>query len=228
MMTRSEVVASNKRPDFSAVYSKANEILVKSRVISSFPFSAIELVNEQTAIKCRTYKKALKYGIDITAFGSESATIIEYAGKEIIFYDDSKLMTHVKYSILHELGHSLNKHNFNIADKEIYGRYEVETNYFAAQLLMPEQVLREFNNRGIRITKEFLMQHFEVSETAAKKRIETLAKTKFEWRSQPEKEFDDIIICKFATFIDGICPSRKKCFDFEDEYDRQKERDSWL
>lgn len=162
-------MASNTKPNFSSAYSKANEFLVKSRVISTFPFSPIDLVKEQTAIKCRTYKKARKYGIDITAFGSESATIFEYGGRQIIFYDDSKLMTHVKYSILHELGHPLNNHDFSVTDKEIYGRYEVETNYFAAQLLMPEQVLRELTNRGIRITEEFLMQHFEVSETAAKK-----------------------------------------------------------
>ena len=220
-------MASNTKPNFSAAYSKANEILVKSRVISTFPFSPIDLVKEQSAIKCRTYKKARKYGIDITAFGSESATIFEYGGRQIIFYDDSKLMTHVKYSILHELGHPLNNHDFSVTDKEIYGRYEVETNYFAAQLLMPEQVLRELTNRGIRITKEFLMHHFEVSETAAKKSIETLAKTTVEWRSRQEKEFDDVILFKFAAFIDSICPPRKNYYDFEDEYDRQRERDSW-
>ena len=76
-------MASNTKPNFSAAYSKANEILVKSRVISTFPFSPIGLVKEQSAIKCRTYKKALKYGIDITDFGSESATIFEYGGRQI-------------------------------------------------------------------------------------------------------------------------------------------------
>jgi Zn-dependent peptidase ImmA (M78 family) len=156
MMTRSEIVANNTKPNFSTAYSKANEILVQSRVISTFPFSPIDLVKEQSTIKCRTYKKAMQYGVDITAFGSESATIFEFCGKQIIFYDDSKPMAHVKYSILHELGHPLNNHDFSVTDREIYGRYEVETNYFSAQLLMPEQVLREFVNRGIRITKEFL------------------------------------------------------------------------
>ncbi len=227
-MRRNEVLINIAKPNFSAVYSKANEILVKSDVIFTFPFSPIELVKEQSAIKCCTYKRAQKYGIDISAFGSESATIFEYGGRQIIFYDDSKPITHIKYSILHELGHPLNNHDFSVSDKEIYGRYEVETNYFAAQLLMPEQVLREFTNRGINITKEFLMRYFEVSETAAKKRIETLAKTTGEWRSRQEKEYDDIILYKFATFIDSICPPRKNYFDFEDEYDRQRERDSWF
>ncbi|MBQ2661858.1 MAG: ImmA/IrrE family metallo-endopeptidase [Clostridia bacterium] len=221
-------MASSAKPNFSAAYSKANEILVKSLVISMFPFSPIELVKEQSAIMCRTYKKAQKYGIDITAFGSDSATIFECDGRQIIFYDDSKVMTHVKYSILHELGHSLINHDFSVNDKETYGQYEVETNYFAAQLLMPEQVLREFAKRGARITKEFLMEHFEVSETAAKKRIETLAKTTAEWRSRQEKEFDDIILCKFSAFINSTCPYSNDYFDFEDEYERQRTRDSWF
>ncbi len=221
-------MTSNTKPNFSAAYSKANEILVKSCVVSNFPFSPVELVKEQSTIKCCTYKRALKYGVDIAAFGSESATIIEYGNRQIIFYDDSKPMTHIKYSILHELGHFLINHDFNVTNKEIYGRYEVETNYFVAQLLMPEQVLRELINRGVCVTKEFLMQHFNVSETAAKKRIETLAKTTIEWYSRQEKEFDDIILQKFATFIDSICLPRKNYFHLDDEFNRQRERDSWF
>lgn len=204
-----------------------DEILVTSHVISTFPFSPIELVKEQSAIKCRTYRKAQKYGIDITAFGSESATIFEYRGRQILFYDDSNLMTHIKYSILHEFGHAINNHDFRVKNKKLYGFYEVETNYFAAQLLMPEQVLRELAHRGMRITKEFLMRHFEVSESAARKRMETLAKTTVEWRSQQETEFDDIILCKFSAFIDNIYLSCKYYFDLENEYNRQRERDSW-
>jgi len=221
-------VTNSTKPNFSKAYSKANDILVKSRVISTFPFSPLELVKEQSSIKCRTYKKAQKYGIDISAFGSESATIFEYGGKQIIFYDDSKIMAHVKFSILHELGHHLNNHDFSVTDEETYGRYEVETNFFAAQVLMPEQILREFTSRGVRITTDFLIKNFEVSKTAADKRIETLAKTAIEWRSRQEKEFDDIILYKYATFIDAVCPKHKNYFSFEDEYERQCERDSWF
>ena len=41
------------------------------------------------------------------------------------------------------------------------------------------------------------------------------------------KEFDDVILFKFAAFIDSIYPPRKNYYDFEDEYDRQRERDAW-
>lgn len=215
-----------KKPNFSSAYTKANEILVSSNVIFTFPFSPKDLVKEKSAIPCRTYAKARSYGIDIEAFGSESAIILELGGRRIIFYDESKPLPHVKYSILHELGHNLNGHNLGTQDPDTYRRYEIETNFFAAQLLMPEQILRELGRRGVQITKRFLIDHFEVSETAAQKRLDTLAKTNTEWRSRAEKEYDDVILWKFSAFIDAICP-RNGTFDFEDEYERQCERDSW-
>ena len=219
-------MSTNKKPNFSSAYTKANEILVSSRVISTFPFLPKDLVKEKSAIPCRTFAKARSYGVDIEAFGSESAIIMELGARRIIFYDETKPLTHVKYSILHELGHDQNGHDLGATDPDTYHRYEIETNYFAAQLLMPEQVLRELATRGVKIDKRFLMEHFEVSETAAQKRIDTLAKTNTEWRSRAEKEYDDIILWKFSAFLDAIYP-RRVTFDFEDEYERQRERDSW-
>lgn len=188
---------NSKKPDFSRAYSKANEILVKSSAIQTFPFSPKDLVKEQTPIVCRSFKKARKYGVDITAFGSESAIIMSFQGKKIIFYDETKPDTHNRFSILHELGHEINGHDFSKKDEDTYHRYEVETNYFAAQLLMPEQILRECQNRG--------------------------ARTNVEWRSRAEKEFDDIILIKYADFLNRICPVRNT-YDFEGEYIRQQEK----
>ncbi len=213
------------KPDFANAYSKANEILVKSNVITTFPFSPIQLVKELTPFVCCSYSKAQKYGFDVRQFGSESAVIVTYGEKTIIFYEEKKSMNHVGFSILHELGHPINGHDLSVKDEETYGKYEVETNYFAAQLLMPEQLLREFQHRGIKITSDFLQKNFGVSDEAAKKRISTLAKTKFEWYSRAEKQFDDVILFKYSSFINNICPH--KLFDLDDEYEKQKERDNW-
>ena len=165
--------------------------------------------------------------MDITAFGSESAIIMSFQGKKIIFYDETKPDTHNRFSILHELGHEINGHDFSKKDEDTYHRYEVETNYFAAQLLMPEQILRECQNRGARINRFFLQTNFGVSAQAADKRIETLARTNVEWRSRAKKEFDDIILIKYADFLNRICPIRNT-YNFEDEYIRQQERNSWF
>lgn len=224
-MTRSETITKNK-PNFSKAYSNANKILVKSNVISTFPFSPTQLVKEQTPFVCRKYSKAQKYGVDINDFGSESAVVMSKGDRTIIFYDDSKPITHIGFSILHEAGHPINGHDYCVKDDETYGIYEVETNYFAAQLLMPEQILREFQRRGIQITIPFLKTNFGVSGKAAEKRINTLAKTNTDWYSRAEREFDDIILMKYSAYLDKICP---KCnsYNFEDEFERQCARDSW-
>ena len=227
MTMRGDSRMINIKPDFANAHSRANKILVTSNIISDFPYSAIDLVKEQSEIRCRTFKKALEYGVDIFSFGSESAIIFKYNEKSIIFYDDEKPMNHVKFSILHELGHLINGHDFLKKDSITYQKYEIETNYFAAQLLMPEQILREIQKRGTRITHEFLQNYFAVSYQAADKRIATLEKTNFEWwRSRTEREYDDIILLKYKNFLDIICPVRYD-YNFEVEYSLQLERNSW-
>ena len=225
MMTRGERI-TEAMPDFAKAYSKANEILVKSNTISTFPFSPVQVVKELSPYVCRTYAKARQYGLNMADFGSESAIVMTMGKRTIIFYDDTKPMSHVGFSILHEFGHPVNGHDFRKKDEETYRRYEVETNYFAAQLLMPEQLLRELQSRGVVITKSFLQSSFGVSGVAADKRINTLAKTNYEWRSRSEREFDDIILLKYAAFLDIIRP-RKTFFDIDDELEMQRRRDSW-
>lgn len=215
------------KPNFAKAYSAANEILVKSNIIATFPFSPIDLVKEQALCVCRSYSLARKYGVDMKDFGSESAVIMSMGGKTIIFYDDLKPKAHIGFSIIHELGHLINQHDFRNKDEELYGQYEVETNFFSAQLLMPEQLIRELQHRGVRISTGFLQSEFGVSALAADKRLSTLARTSGEWRSRAEREFDDIILLKYASFLDRICPITDR-FDFEDEYEKQRERERWL
>ncbi len=216
-------MSMNLKPNFNKAYIKANEVLIKSSTIQSFPFSPKKLVEEQGQIACRSYGKARQYGIAITDFGSESATIFKMGGKSIIFYDETKPEPHIAFSILHEFGHDRLGHDFTKKDKEIYSKYEVETNFFAAQLLMPEQIIREMQKRGKTITSSFLQSTFEVSAQAANKRIETLAKTNSEWRSRKEKEFDDVILYHYANFLNKICPIKLE-YNYEYEYVRQQER----
>ena len=216
-----------RKPNFSKAYSKANELLVKSLVIEDFPFSPKALIKEQTSTVCRSYATARKYGVDMRDFGSESAIIMSFKGKKIIFYDETKPETHNCFSILHELGHEMSEHDFSNKDKGTYHEYEIEANYFAAQLLMPEQLIRECQRKGAIVDSLFLQVNFGVSSQAANKRIETLAKTNMEWRKREEKEFDDIILMKYADFLNRICPTYHY-YDFEDEYVREQERNTWF
>ena len=215
----------NSKPDFQKAYIKANEILVSSKIINSFPYSATRLIKEQSNVVCRSFEKAHKYNVDIEAFGSDSAVIMNFGDEYIIFYNQNEPPARVKFSMLHEFGHKVNRHEFRVTSDEIYGVAEVETNYFAAQLLMPEQILREFQRRGKRIDKYFLMRTFGVSEQAANKRIENLNQITWE-RSQSEKEYDDIILNKYLSWVNSIVPNNID-YLFEDEEERQNEREQW-
>ena len=92
---------------------------------------------------------------------------------------------------------------------------------------MPEQTLLELQRRGKMIDANFLVTSFKVSKEAANKRIETMYKIKPEFRSNEEKEFDDLILLKYKMFLDSIIPEKNQYNWFEDEYERQMERDNW-
>lgn len=216
---------TNSKPNFQKAYKNANEILVSSKIIAEFPYSASKLIKEQSKIVCRSFDKAHKYNVDIEAFGSESAVIMNLANRDIIFYNQNEIPQRVKFSMIHEFGHKKNGHAFKITSDEIYGTAEVETNYFTAQLLMPEQILREFQKRGKRIEKNFLIKTFGVSEQAAIKRIETLNKTTWE-RSLLAKQYDDIILNKCLPWINSIVPKNID-YLFGDDEEKQKERELW-
>ena len=63
-----------KTVDYQKVYSNANELLISNHVIEMFPFKANKLLQDQSDIRLCSYKKALdKYGVNVKAFGSESA-----------------------------------------------------------------------------------------------------------------------------------------------------------
>ena len=214
--------------DFHHAVIKANEMLVRAG-IRSYPFDPITVVKLIPNCVCRKFSTARKWGVDIENFGSESAIIIEMEGKTIIFYDESKPQCHINFSILHELGHFALKHPLNCKNmpSEAYHRYEVEANYFAAQMLMPTSLLTTLRCRQLAITKSFLVQHFGVSSDAATKRLTTMRNTSNISLSPSEREYDDIIISLANEFLEAIRPSYS-FFDYIYEEDMQKQRESWM
>ena len=128
--------------------------------------------------------------------------------------------------MLHEYGHDKLEHDLDVNSAEIYSAYEIETNYFAAQLLMPEQLIRELQQRGMRIDKNKLIELFGVSEEAAEKRMTTLSKNLM--LSKDEKYFDDLIVQKYKVWLDSKIPPINSYNLFYEDEERQKERESWL
>lgn len=219
---------ASKKPDFKKANILANEILVASSTLLTFPVNTKSIVKEWSDIKVLSFKRAHEYGIDIEAFGSEAAVIQCKNGRYMIFYNQDDYEPRVKFSILHEFGHYYLGHELKkYADEKKYGCLEVEANCFAAQILMPEQVLKELKKRGAVISVNFLKEHFGVSEEAAQKRIGTMGKINYDWRSEDEKIFDETILYKYKDFIDSILPKVKKKAWYEDDLEMQIERDRW-
>ena len=72
-----------------------------------------------------------------------------------------------------------------------------------------------------------------ISSSRTDKGVHALAQvsaTTYEWRSREEKQDDDLILYKFAGKLDEIAPKPQhyKYYDPDEEYERQRERDSWL
>lgn len=220
------MITSN--PDFSKAYIAANELLATGKELDIFPFLIKPFIKANTDVTLCSFEKAQsKYNANIRAWGSESAVLQEYQGQSIIFYNKEKTGNHIRFSCCHELGHYILGHKMNLdPNSDLYKKQEIETNYFAAQLLMPEQILIECRKRSKSITPDFLINHFEVSPIAADKRLTTLSKIQPEWRRNIEKEYDDIILLRFAKFIDSIAPKHID-YLFSDEEERQRERDTW-
>lgn len=130
---------------------------------------------------------------------------------------------------MHEFGHYILNHKMDLKETDkLYHKQELEANCFAAQILMPEQILRECANRGKRIMVNFIRESFGVSDEAAKKRKHTLANTNAEWKSRSERMYDDIIIEKYMHKINQMAPKMKSYYDFVEDNYRQNERESWL
>ena len=215
------------KTNFEKAYIKANEILVSSCVLAEFPVKAKSLIESDSEIKCCSYKKAKKFkGLNIEEFGSKSAVLIKSENKKIIFYNESELKPRIRFSMLHEYGHDKLEHDLDVNSAEIYSAYEIETNYFAAQLLMPEQLIKELQQRGMRMDKNKLIELFGVSEEAAEKRMTTISKNFM--LSKAEKYFDDLIVQKYKVWLDSKIPPINSYNLFYEDEERQKERESWL
>lgn len=217
----------NEKPDFQNAMFAANSILCESRTISTFPFKVKSLIKELCDIKIVPMNKSLDaFHVNVDVIRSEDAALVRFEGYEIIFYNENKSKNRIKFSLLHELGHYCLLHDLD--NKEIYDISEVETNFFAAQLLMPEQIINELRKRGKQINVVNLTQWFGVSREAAQKRIDTLRKCNYSKRSEEDKMLDEIILTKYSSFIDNIAPKNEYIYDVDYEEELQKERNSWL
>lgn len=215
------------RPDIRKAMNAADELLLAAIAVTTFPYSVTELIKCTTDIQVRSFQYLRQKGINPLAFGSEDALIFSYNGMVIMAYDRMAVTTRIRFSILHELGHFILNHDMRQdIPKALYDKQEVEANYFAAQLLMPEQILGELRRRLVRLDRQALKKYFGVSGESSDIRLGNLDQG-LAIRSRWPGEYDDIILDRYREFIQSIAPIRTDIILYDDEYERQRERDSW-
>ena len=121
----------------------------------------------------------------------------------VLYNDDIRIWERKNWSIAHEIGHIYLEHT---KDEEIE---EVESHFFAAQLLMPEYTLYKITQEYGSIQPNYLTEIFGVSNRAAKKRIGTMKRKRSFRAMKKDKEIWDIHKEKVEIFFrcleDGSC-----------------------
>ncbi len=233
----------DESPDFKMAVQKANEILLCARSIKTFPFSIDDVIEEMSDIDLMPFSEIEGEGISARRIvGSNDAAIVELDGQNMIFYNDKMPPHRQRFSKGHEFGHFCCEHDIaritelrQAGDSRfdaLYAKYELEANFFSAQLFMCEQILIELARRGKTIDENFLENTFGVSREAAEKRMNTLRKA-YDWNERRRSRDDDFslgdcIIERFCAFIDSVAPLKHSyTYNFEREYEMELERQSW-
>lgn len=138
-------------------------------------------------------------------------------GLKLILYNANTYEPRQKHTFVHEVGHLQLDHTRH-GDQE-----EVEAHFYASQFLMPNAVLHEIKDRGYILSKDLLMQEFEVSEEAANKRINFLTR----FPASIPNFYDDVILQLFAPFLDERFRDRRFRREYEYDLEMEKERQSW-
>lgn len=149
------------------IEDKALSLLLSQRISGEFALSFLDLrriTTGGTAVidTFSSYEKKTGSSLPTEAEG----ITVKLSGMSLILYDDR--ITNAgrrNWTIAHELGHVLLSHS------SLTKETEREADAFAAELLMPEAVIRYLDQRdGEPITPDMMTNYFAASLTACKRR----------------------------------------------------------
>ena len=149
------------------IEDKALSLLLSQRISGEFALSFLDLRRITTcgAAVIDTFSSYEKKTGSSLPTSAEGITI-KLPGMNLILYDDSIANAGRRnWTIAHELGHVLLGHG------SLTKETEREADAFAAELLMPEAVIRYLDQRdGEPITPDAMTNYFSASLTACKRR----------------------------------------------------------
>lgn len=220
------------KPDFEKAYIKATEFLIQI-ADHDFPFNLRKLFAEFTDFKLISFDQLREQGCDQKLFGSEDAFILEDPlGFIYLCYNTKSPVERKRFSFAHELGHHCLGHNTDsslmISDRNLYDKQELEANYFAAQLLMPEQIFSTLKDKGVQLNVTDIATYFKVSKEAAQKRLQTLNKRNSFKLSNEQKMWDEVISFGYRNFIKSITSKHYHEKTWYDDEAMEQERQRWI
>ena len=208
--------------DFENIISKAYEtLIIQDNLLFPLDVFNIKLYlnmkiisfDELAQISSTSYEQIKELSQNADAFKYEQNGIL------LIVYDNKiQSLGRKRWSIAHEYGHVVLNHRCQSDQNEI------EANFFAANLLLPQCILKELLIKRGDITKDYLKGKFSISEEAATKYLARINGRGFD---HFKNEYDDIILEKSKKFLDNeIRNSRLFQIQLEDEM--QEKRSNWM
>lgn len=169
------------------IEEKALSLLLSQRIGGEYALSFLDLRKITTGgkIMIDTFSSYEKRVVAALPSSAEGLTV-KTPSMDIILYDDKVTNSRRRnWTIAHELGHVLLGHG------EVSRANEREADAFAAELLMPEAVIRFLDEReGEPISPETMTNYFPASLTACKRRRLNLA---FDERYRPTEKGIELI-----------------------------------
>lgn len=190
---------NSRTPDFNKAQHLATQLLLRQNIdslkidVRSFKFDQPVCIDS-----IQHYSQVTHIPIEqLTCYEFSGCCFVYHPRCSIILYDDDEPNEHRKHwGIAHEIGHMYLGHT---TDGPIE---EIEANYFAAQIIMPEIVLVEIAQRNSSISTRELCDCFNASLMSAQKRITTLER-RCCWSSSDD---DMLLLQKFMPLIDKEFP----------------------
>lgn len=208
--------------NYKKAIQEADNILLSS-FQNEFPLNIKKLIKDikTNNIELMPYSAT---GIDDSKDIKVSGFVIEKQGIYYVLYNDYiESEGHIRFTLLHELGHIILKHDSKVKSKS----QDIEADIFAAELLMPEAIIDNLIKRGYNIIDEASIEKiFNASHKACEIRIGQFKKLP-EWHIK-YTDYDSIANIQFRKYLDENFPSRTNYqYDIEKEIEEERERDSW-
>lgn len=133
-------------------------------------------------------------------FLQDGFTVRNLRGKSLIFFDGEAYAPRRTFTVCHELGHLLLGHDASRgadAEREAEG----EADYFAAQLMAPDAVIRWLVRRGAPVSEKMLQSVFGLSGAAARQKKKELSVS-----GPVETALDDRLCARMRAYLMACAP----------------------